>query len=125
MKHHELKYPIHRRNAENDRLLARERRGHYGTSAADEATATERVDVFTNVILQKRKTQLKIVSQNYEQHVRKFLLQLACSQDQSLQCLSFRLDFNQHYKRSDASLGTPLTFQHKRESMMLTRSSHV
>ncbi len=56
--------------------------------------------------------------------VRTFLLQLASSQDESLQCLSFRLDFNQHYKRKDARLGTPLTFQHRRESM-LTASFHV
>ncbi len=60
----------------------------------------------------------------FQDMVRTFLLQLACSQDQSLQCLSFRLDFNQHYKRKDARLGTPLTFQHKRDSM-LTASFHV
>jgi len=56
--------------------------------------------------------------------VRTFLLQLASSQDQSLQFLSFRLDFNQHYKRKDARLSAHLTYQGRRESM-LTASFHV
>ena len=36
--------------------------------------------------------------------VKTLLLQLNCSQDQSLQFLSFRLDFNEHYKRKDTRL---------------------
>ncbi|QQP38772.1 Gamma-tubulin complex component [Caligus rogercresseyi] len=48
--------------------------------------------------------------------IRTFLLQLTCSQDQNLRFLSFRVDFNSHYKRTDARLGTPLTFQHRRTS---------
>ena len=50
--------------------------------------------------------------------MRTFLLQLTCSQDQALQFLSVRLDFNEHYKRKDSRLGAPLTFQHKRLSTL-------
>ena len=57
--------------------------------------------------------------------MRTFLLQLAMSGDQALQNLSIRLDFNQHYKRKDARLHTPLTFQHSRmrESMQGSTNS--
>ncbi len=73
----------------------------------------ERRHTFAIETMPKLETQLKIVSQSYQDMVRTFLLQLTVSQDQSLQWLSFRLDFNTHYKRKDARLGTPLTFQHK------------
>lgn len=69
---------------------------------------------FANETMPRLETQLKIVSQSYQDMVRTFLLQLTVSQDQSLQWLSFRLDFNTHYKRKDARLSTPLTFQHKK-----------
>ena len=39
--------------------------------------------------------------------------QLTMSNDESLQCLSFRLDFNQHYKKRDSRLSKPLTFSHR------------
>ena len=45
------------------------------------------------------------------------LFQLTCSHDESLQCLSFRLDFNGHYKKKDSRLSKPLTFSHRRLSM--------
>jgi len=50
----------------------------------------------------KLDTQLKIVSQSYQDMVKTLLLQLTVNSDQSLQCLSFRLDFNTHYKKKDA-----------------------
>jgi gamma-tubulin complex component 3 len=57
------------------------------------------------------------VNQSYGDMVRTFLFQLTCSHDESLQCLSFRLDFNQHYKKRDSRLSKPLTFSHRRISM--------
>lgn len=81
--------------------------------AVEDADLTRR-HTFAVEIMPKLETQLKIVSQSYQDMVRTFLLQLTVSQDQSLQWLSFRLDFNTHYKRKDARLGTPLTFQHKK-----------
>lgn len=38
--------------------------------------------------------------------------------DLSLQLLSIRLDFNEHYKNLDSRLVAPLTFQHRRLSSM-------
>ena len=74
----------------------------------------QRQHTFAVETMPKLETELRIVSQNYQDLVRTFLLQLTVSQDQSLQCLSFRLDFNKNYdkRRADArSQGTSLTFQ--------------
>ena len=87
-------------------------RGKRASQMVDEDDL-ERQRAFAMETMPKLETNLKIVSQSYQDMVRTFLLQLTVSQDQSLQCLSFRLDFNTHYKRKDARLGTPLTFQHR------------
>ena len=87
------------------------------TSRALDDVDLERQHTFAMEVMPKLETQLKIVSQSYQDMVRTFLLQLTVSQDQSLQCLSFRLDFNTHYKRKDSRLGAPLTFQHRQLSI--------
>ena len=46
---------------------------------------------FENDTIPKLDTQLKIVSQSYQDMVKTLLLQLTVNSDQSLQCLSFRL----------------------------------
>jgi len=48
--------------------------------------------------------------------VRMFLLVLNRQPDLTLQCLSFRLDFNEYYHQKDYRLSQPLTFQHRRLS---------
>lgn len=109
--------------AEFESRLARERaiqakttKGGYGTSADLELQDEERRKSYAKSKLGSLKAQLKIVSQSYQDMVRTFLFQLTCSNDESLQCLSFRLDFNQHYKRKDSRLSRPLTFSHRRLS---------
>ena len=113
------------RMEEAETLRRRGRAGHYGITAEEEEAMKRRKRAFTRTTLSAIKSQLKIVSQSYQDMVRTFLLQLAESGDQALQFLSFRLDFNQHYKRQDARLHTPLTFQHSRmrESMQGSISS--
>lgn len=49
-------------------------------------------------------------------HVTTLILKLALHQEMSLQMLAFRLDYSDYYKRSDAKLHEPLTYQHKRLS---------
>ena len=87
------------------------------SAAALDDEDLERRHTFAMEVMPKLETQLRIVSQSYQDMVRNFLLQLTVSQDQSLQCLSFRLDFNTHYNRKDSRLGVPLTFQQRQFSM--------
>lgn len=106
------------RKSHESEVSARGARGTYGLTRAEEQRDLKRRHEFVRGILPNLEAQLKIVSQSYQDMVRTFLLQLACSQDQSLQFLSVRLDFNQHYKRKDARLGAPLTYQHRRLSSL-------
>ena len=45
-----------------------------------------------------------------------FLMMLSSQEDLSLQYLSFRLDFNEHYRSKDSRLSLPLTYHHRRMS---------
>lgn len=49
-------------------------------------------------------------------HVTTLILKLALHSEVSLQTLAFRLDYSDFYKRGDAKLHEPLTYQHKRLS---------
>jgi len=71
-------------------------------SQKDEDADFHRQLKFENDTIPKLDTQLKIVSQSYQDMVKTLLLQLTVNSDQSLQCLSFRLDFNTHYKKKDS-----------------------
>jgi len=98
-------------------MEARSRGGDYGVTEESEEKDKERRRVYTRSKLPSVKAQLRIVSQSYGDMVKTFLFQLTSSNDESLQCLSFRLDFNQHYKKRDSRLSKPLTFSHRKMSM--------
>lgn len=66
---------------------------------------------------------LRVLAQSYQEVVKRFLLLLASHPEISLQLLSSRLDFNDHYKRHDTRLAAPLTYQHRRQSEVLTAFS--
>ena len=91
--------------------------GGYGTSEKEEREDRERRRVFARERLGTVRAQLKIVSQSYGDMVKTFLYQLTCSNDDGLQSLSFRLDFNSHYKKKDSRLSRPLMFSARRLSM--------
>ena len=93
------------------------RSGDYGTGDQDEAEDKERRRTYVRSKLGQARAQLKIVSQSYGDMVKTFLYQLTCSQDQGLHSLSFRLDFNSHYKKKDSRLSRPLMFSARRLSM--------
>lgn len=63
------------------------------------------------------KAKLKVVSNSYEDMVQKFLLMLNTQDDPNLRFLSFRLDFNEHFKSRNSRLQTSLTYQHRRKSI--------
>lgn len=87
----------------------------WGQSTSTETENTERQNIFTKY-LSTLSRQLRLLSRTYQDRVKKFLLMLASAEDVSLQLLSVRLDFNEHYKSKDSSLVAPLTYQHRRQS---------
>ncbi|XP_021924239.1 gamma-tubulin complex component 3 homolog isoform X2 [Zootermopsis nevadensis] len=92
--------------------------GQFGTSTHEEELYHKQSQDFKQRYITSVQTQLRILSKSYQDVVKKFLLMLASQSDVSLQLLSFRLDFNEHYKRLDSRLRAPLTYQHRRLSEM-------
>ncbi|CAG2061780.1 unnamed protein product, partial [Timema podura] len=90
----------------------------FGTSDSRDARDASRMKDFSERYLPGTRAQLRILAKSYQDVVKGFLLMLASQADVSLQLLSFRLDFNEHYKRRDVRLVTPLTYQHRRLSFM-------
>ena len=93
------------------------RAGGYGTSEAEERSDKDRRKNYTRTKLGGVRAQLKIVSQGYGDMVKTFLVKLTSSPDDGLQSLSFRLDFNSHYKKKDSRLSRMSMFSARRVSM--------
>lgn len=86
-------------NAEREReQLIETQQGGFSLNARDETIRRERQERFQQNLV-TMKGYLRILANGYQKHVRKFLSLLAEQPDMSLQLLSFRLDFNGHYKR--------------------------
>ena len=92
------------------------RAGEYGTTEAEEKSDKDRRKTYTRTKLGSVRAQLKIVSQSYGDMVKTFLCQLTSSSDDGLQSLSFRLDFNSHYKKKDSRLSRMSMFSARRVS---------
>ncbi|KAK5601540.1 Gamma-tubulin complex component 3 [Crenichthys baileyi] len=86
----------------------REEEGQWGVTAEQEAEEKRRIQEFQDAI-PKMQSQLRILTHFYQSIVQQFLVLLMTSSDESLRFLSFRLDFNEHYRarepRLRASLG--------------------
>uniref|UniRef100_UPI0037E7ABC8 gamma-tubulin complex component 3 isoform X2 n=1 Tax=Semicossyphus pulcher TaxID=241346 RepID=UPI0037E7ABC8 len=86
----------------------REEEGQWGVTAEQEAEEKKRIQEFQETI-PKMRAQLRILTHFYQSIVQQFLVLLMTSSDESLRFLSFRLDFNEHYRarepRLRASLG--------------------
>ncbi|XP_063634316.1 gamma-tubulin complex component 3 homolog [Cydia splendana] len=90
-------------------------RGEFAITAAEEAKDKEERKVF-HQFLTSRKADLNVWARTYRVHVTSLILKLALHGEVSLQTLAFRLDYSDFYKRGDAKLHHPLTYQHKRLS---------
>ncbi|KAK3910056.1 Gamma-tubulin complex component 3 [Frankliniella fusca] len=110
-----------RRRAELEKYVE-----EHGTNKSIESQNQAAIKDF-EVFLSSTKVSLRVLAQSYQEVVKKFLLLLASHPDISLQLLSSRLDFNDHYKRHDTRLAAPLTYQHRRQSEISTQfsSSHL
>ncbi|XP_076030777.1 gamma-tubulin complex component 3 homolog isoform X2 [Oratosquilla oratoria] len=93
--------------------------GGFGTSAEQQEKERKRKKDFSSKVVAKMKTELKILSQTYQDMVQSFLLMLTQHEDENLHLLSTRLDFNEHYHKRDHRLNLRMTYHHKRKSMVL------
>ncbi|XP_071991684.1 gamma-tubulin complex component 3 isoform X1 [Engystomops pustulosus] len=100
---------LQRRLQFEERKKQRESEGEWGVTAEEEEEENKRVSEFQESI-PKMRSQLRILTHFYQGIVQQFLVLLTTSTDENLRFLSFRLDFNEHYKarepRLRMSLGT-------------------
>ncbi|XP_059049227.1 gamma-tubulin complex component 3 homolog [Achroia grisella] len=106
---------LERREGIEQMKAERVSRGEYAFTAADEAQDKEKRKIF-HQFLGSRKADLNVWARSYRGHVTTLILKLALHTEVSLQTLAFRLDYSDFYKRGDAKLHEPLTYQHKRLS---------
>ncbi|KAA0721926.1 Gamma-tubulin complex component 3 -like protein [Triplophysa tibetana] len=98
-----------------DKKKQREEMGEWGVTAEQEAAENKRVQEYKDTI-PKMCSQLRLLTHFYQGIVREFLRLLMTCSDESLQFLSFRLDFNEHYKTRDPRLRPSLGASRGRRS---------
>ncbi|XP_053170391.1 gamma-tubulin complex component 3 isoform X2 [Scomber japonicus] len=108
----------------------REEEGQWGVTAEQEAEEKRRIQDFQETI-PKMRSQLRILTHFYQSIVQQFLVLLMTSTDESLRFLSFRLDFNEHYRFDFQNSGqraeaASLTRRHQRATNVkyLTHLEH-
>lgn len=91
-----------------ERKQQKEEEGEWGVTAQQEAEEQRRVQEFRETI-PKMHSQLRILTHFYQSVVQQFLVLLTTSSDESLRFLSFRLDFNEHYRAREPRLRASLS----------------
>ncbi|KAL5004454.1 hypothetical protein ScPMuIL_017910 [Solemya velum] len=89
----------------------RTKEGDWGLSEQEENEEMRRRRDFLKTIIPSNRAQMVILAQSYQNMVQQFLKMLTIHQDVSLRFLSFRLDFNEHYKAKDLKQRMSLTGQ--------------
>lgn len=108
---------LQRRLQFEEKKKQRETEGQWGVTAAEEEEENKRIREFQDSI-PKMCSQLRILTHFYQGVVQQFLVLLTTSSDESLQFLSFRLDFNEHYKAREPRLRVSLGSRGRRSSHM-------
>ncbi|KAK2491759.1 hypothetical protein MC885_000241 [Smutsia gigantea] len=93
----------------------KQREGQWGVTSAEEEEENQRIQEFQESI-PKMCSQLRILTHFYQGVVQQFLVLLTTSSDESLRFLSFRLDFNEHYKAREPRLRVSLGSRGRRGS---------
>ncbi|KAB0341383.1 hypothetical protein FD754_018309 [Muntiacus muntjak] len=106
---------LQRRLQFEDKKKQREAEGQWGVTAAEEEQENQRVQEFRESI-PKMCSQLRILTHFYQGVVQQFLVLLTTSPDESLRFLSFRLDFNEHYRAREPRLRVSLGARGRRSS---------
>ncbi|KAL1773006.1 gamma-tubulin complex component 3 [Sigmodon hispidus] len=106
---------LQRRLQFEEKKKQRELEGQWGVTAAEEEEENRRIREFQDSI-PKMCSQLRILTHFYQGVVQQFLVLLTTSSDESLRFLSFRLDFNEHYKAREPRLRVSLGSRGRRSS---------
>ncbi|KAF1584956.1 Gamma-tubulin complex component 3, partial [Eudyptes moseleyi] len=100
-----------------ERKKQRELEGKWGVTASEDEEESKRMKEFQDSI-PKMCSQLRILTHFYQVPFRLYIKLLTTSSDESLRFLSFRLDFNEHYKAREPRLRVSLGTRGRRSSHM-------
>ncbi|XP_028405676.1 gamma-tubulin complex component 3 homolog isoform X1 [Dendronephthya gigantea] len=112
-------FELELRKKKTDEIKENTEEGRWGFTAAEEEREEWRQEDFRTEFLPVQRAQLQIVSQSYENLVEQFLLKLTSHSDVNLRFLSFRLDFNEHYKKKEPRLRSTLSVKYSRRKGLL------
>jgi len=91
----------------------------------DEELERKRSVKFVDNVIPDTRAQLKVLSKSYQDMVQQFLMMLTSHHDVSLRFLSFRLDFNEHYKKIEPKLRSPLTHRFSKRIKTPVPKAHL
>ncbi|XP_076323570.1 gamma-tubulin complex component 3 homolog isoform X1 [Tachypleus tridentatus] len=98
----------------DSQINAKTEKGKWGVAEAELEVRRQKQLEFKKKTVPTTKAQLCVLASSYQDMVQKFLLMIADHSDPNLRFLSFRLDFNEHYKSRNSRLQTSFTYQHRR-----------
>lgn len=84
--------------------------GEWGLTDADSEEDIKRIADFTKTFIPSTRAQLRVLHQSYQDMLQQFLVMLNSHSDVSLRFLCFRLDFNEHYKKLEPKLRSPMKY---------------
>ncbi|KAL8625039.1 hypothetical protein ACOMHN_012048 [Nucella lapillus] len=93
---------------------ARTQQGEWAVTEGEQRGEQERRASFLRSIIPSTRAQMTVLAQSYQDMVQRFLVMVTCHPDVSLRFLSFRLDFNQHYKVKEPNTRSPLNVHRNR-----------
>ncbi|CAH1785133.1 unnamed protein product [Owenia fusiformis] len=99
------------RQAFQDHQKSRSEKGEWAMTANEEKAEKQRMKEFQRGFISSTAAKLRVLSQSYQDMVQQFLVMLQSHSDVSLRFLSFRLDFNEHYREKEPKLRSPMAFQ--------------
>jgi len=91
-------------------ISERQKQGEWGLTDNDEQAEEARRSHFCSTYIPKINSQLRLLHESYLSQVCQFLLMLTSHNDVSLRFLSFRLDFNEHYRKKNPDVLSPATW---------------
>jgi gamma-tubulin complex component 3 len=89
---------LKRRDEWNQEVHQRSEKGQWGMAESQVSAYQSRTRQFIEIEVGRMRARLSVLCKSYQDMVQQFLASLNAQEDVNLRFLSFRLDFNEHYK---------------------------
>lgn len=113
----EVRYAADKLNEMDELIKIRTSKDCWGIIESQKMEYMEPLNKLKSHSIFSTKAKLSVLTKSYEDFIQKFLIMLNDQDDTNLRFLSFRLDFNEHFKSRNSRLQTSLTYQNRRKSI--------